>query len=74
MEKLLDISTNVGIQELAVRFGCLTAIHLAEEILHRYKEQMQGKYSVAQREGLDLEKPLFVAAALYCGCKLVVDN
>ena len=36
VEKMLDLSTHVSLRELAVRFGCLEAEHLANEILQKY--------------------------------------
>lgn len=36
VEKLLNLSSQVGLRELAVKFGCLEAEKLAEEILKRF--------------------------------------
>ena len=72
VKKQLGISSHVGARELGVKLGCLAAVELAEEVLRRYKGGfLQEKYTAAQREGLDLEKPLYPAAALYCSCKSV---
>lgn len=67
--KLLNLTPRLKVKELAVRFGCLEAVTLAEEILRCYRERIKAKYSAAQQEGLDLHKPLYTAAALYCSCK-----
>ena len=71
--KQLGISSHVaGVRELGVKLGCVAAVDLAREVLRKYKEEfVKEKYSLAQREGLDLEKPLYPAAALYCSCKSV---
>ena len=72
MEKLLKLSSGLGVQEMAIQFGCLEAVSVAKEVLSRHRQCLQKKYSEAQREGLDLHKPLYASAALYCSCKLVL--
>ena len=69
MEKLLKLSLSIGVQEIAIQFGCFEAVGVANEVLDRYKKVVQEEYSAPQREGLDLDKPLYAAAALYCSCK-----
>jgi hypothetical protein len=69
IEKLLKITSHLGPRELAVRLDCLEAVSLAESVLLSYKNMMTEKYSAAQMEGLDLDRPLHTAAALYCACK-----
>ena len=69
VEKLLNLSSAVGLQEMAVQFDCLRAVGVAEELLDRYKKSVCEKFSEAQQDGIDLEKPLYAAAALYCSCK-----
>ena len=36
VEKLLNVSAQVGVKDLAVRFGCFEAESLAEELMRRY--------------------------------------
>lgn len=69
VEKLLKLSSNVSVQEIAIQFGCLEAAGVAKEVLDRYRAGVQEEYSAPQKEGLDLYKPLYAAAALYCSCK-----
>jgi origin recognition complex subunit 6 len=69
--KMLNISSTVSLQELAVRFGCLDAEQLASEILKSYREKVDSMYSEMQKESLDITKPLYSTAALYTACKLL---
>ncbi len=71
VEKLLDLCSLLKVRELAVRFGCLEAVPMAEDILRCYRKEMQEEYSAALTKGLDLDKPLYTTAALYYSCKLV---
>ncbi len=69
VEKMLNVSLTIGLQEMAVRFDCLQAVGVARELLERYKKGVAETFSRAQQEGLDLGKPLYPAVALYCSCK-----
>lgn len=71
VSKVLNLSTTVSLQELAIRFGCLEAEQLATETLHNYRGKMDAVYSEVQKESLDFTKPLYLAAALYTACKLL---
>jgi len=69
IEKLLNITSTISLQEIAVQFDCLQAVGMARQLLERYKISLSEKFSEAQQKGMDLDKPLFPAAALYCSCK-----
>lgn len=69
IEKMLGLSMQLGPKELGIRLGCLEAVELAKEVLHAYKGRMQQNYSEERMKDLDLDGPLYTAAALYYSCK-----
>ncbi|KAG8562713.1 hypothetical protein GDO81_015782, partial [Engystomops pustulosus] len=64
-ECLLGLDSKLSIRDLAVQYGCMEAVNIASKILSRYESSLPQ----AQREDLDLSKPLFVTAALYASCR-----
>ncbi|KTG34351.1 hypothetical protein cypCar_00024626 [Cyprinus carpio] len=65
VECMLGLQSNLGLRDLAVQYGCLEAVKVASQILQRYETSLPA----AQRQDLDLSKPLFTTAALYAACK-----
>ncbi|TRY56717.1 hypothetical protein DNTS_012981 [Danionella cerebrum] len=65
MECMLGLQSNLGLRDLAVQYGCLDAVKVASQILEKYESSLPA----AQKEDLDLSKPLFTTAALYSACK-----
>ncbi|XP_068116238.1 origin recognition complex subunit 6 isoform X1 [Hyperolius riggenbachi] len=64
-ECLLGLDTKLSLRDVAVQQGCPEAVTTASKILNRYETSLP----VAQQEGLDLSKPLFITAALYAACR-----
>ncbi|XP_066509722.1 origin recognition complex subunit 6-like [Hoplias malabaricus] len=65
MECMLGLQSSVGLRELAVQYGCMDAVKTAAQILERYEFSLPE----AQRQDLDLSKPLFTTAALFIACR-----
>lgn len=68
-EKLLELQTDVTVKDIAVKFGCMQAVDLAQQVLKSYEQEMQKRLSPSVCEGLDLTQPLFAAAAVCAACK-----
>ncbi|CAK6436559.1 unnamed protein product [Pipistrellus nathusii] len=66
-ECLLGLNSSVGIQDLAVQFGCTEAVALAAQTLQSYEASLPQ----TQQADLDLSRPLFTAAALLTACKIL---
>ncbi|XP_045438219.1 origin recognition complex subunit 6 isoform X2 [Pipistrellus kuhlii] len=66
-ECLLGLNSSVGIQDLAVQFGCTEAAALAAQTLQSYEASLPQ----TQQADLDLSRPLFTAAALLTACKIL---
>ncbi|XP_062846030.1 origin recognition complex subunit 6 [Trichomycterus rosablanca] len=65
MECMLGLQSSLGLRDLAVQYGCMEAVNAASQILERYESSLPA----AQRQDLDLSKPLFTTAALFTACK-----
>ncbi|XP_076857167.1 origin recognition complex subunit 6 [Brachyhypopomus gauderio] len=65
LECVLGLQANLGMAELAVRYGCMDALNTASLILQRYEYSLPA----AQQQDLDLSTPLFTSAALFTACK-----
>lgn len=64
IESILDIQKVNTVRNLAIQFGCTTAVDLAQQILKRYEES-QG----VRGEDFDFNNCLFQGAALSAACK-----
>ncbi|KAJ8247287.1 hypothetical protein GJAV_G00244570 [Gymnothorax javanicus] len=65
MECMLGLESHFGLRDLAVQYGCTEAVKVATMMLRRYEERLPE----AQRQDVDLSKPLFTTAALFAACK-----
>ncbi|KAJ8340133.1 hypothetical protein SKAU_G00347660 [Synaphobranchus kaupii] len=65
MECMLGLESNLGLRDLAVQYGCTMAVKAAATMLRRYEESLPE----AQKQDVDLSKPLFTTAALFTACK-----
>jgi len=68
-EKLLDLQTNVTVKDIALTFGCMQSVDLAQQVLKSYEREMKKRLSASVCEGLDLSQPVFAAAAVCATCK-----
>ncbi|XP_063045151.1 origin recognition complex subunit 6 isoform X2 [Engraulis encrasicolus] len=65
LECMLGLNANMSLRDLAVQYGCMDAVKVADQILERYEQSLPA----AQQQDLDLSKPLFTTAALVTACK-----
>ncbi|KAJ8271405.1 hypothetical protein COCON_G00102640 [Conger conger] len=65
MECMLGLESRLGLRDLAVQYGCTGAVKAAATMLKRYEDSLPE----AQKQDIDLSKPLFTTAALFAACK-----
>lgn len=61
IECILGKQKRVTIRDLAIMYGCISSVTLAEQVLKRYKESFHGD--------VDFNQPIFAASSLYIVCR-----
>jgi hypothetical protein len=69
IEKILGLSSRLGIHELAVQCGCSEVRELAQSLLKKYEDNVKAKLSADRQKDLDLSKPIYAIGALQAAAK-----
>ncbi|KAG6547321.1 hypothetical protein Mapa_011258 [Marchantia paleacea] len=65
MQNALNLRKKLDVRELAVQFGCVRLIKLAQDVLALYQSRFVAALPEARRSSADFNRPIFTAVAFY---------